>query len=96
MRLYTEPGNNTALITSALLNHADLDQGNGAEWHLGRAVYSVGRHLARDYMAESEGFEPSIPYGIHTFQACAFDHSASSPWARSLAQPLAADTPCDD
>ena len=37
-------------------------------------------------MAESEGFEPSIPYGIHTFQACAFDHSASSPWATILAQ----------
>ena len=31
-------------------------------------------------MAEREGFEPSIRYKrIHTFQACAFDHSATSP-----------------
>ena len=27
------------------------------------------------------GFEPTIPFwGIHTFQACAFDHSATSPF----------------
>ncbi len=31
------------------------------------------------YMAVREGFEPSIPFGIHTFQACAFSHSATSP-----------------
>ncbi len=32
------------------------------------------------YPAEREGFEPSIPlWSIHTFQACAFDHSATSP-----------------
>ena len=37
-------------------------------------------------MAEKEGFEPSIRCRIHTFQACAFDHSATSPWPRSLAQ----------
>ena len=37
-------------------------------------------------MAEREGFEPSIRCRIHTFQACAFDHSATSPWALSLAQ----------
>ena len=31
-------------------------------------------------MAEREGFEPSIRgYRIHTFQACAFDHSATAP-----------------
>ena len=31
-------------------------------------------------MAEQEGFEPSIRgYRIHTFQACAFDHSATAP-----------------
>ncbi len=31
--------------------------------------------------AESEGFEPSIRFWrIHTFQACAFDHSANSPY----------------
>ncbi len=30
--------------------------------------------------AEREGFEPSIRLRrIHTFQACAFDHSATSP-----------------
>ncbi len=33
-----------------------------------------------NYSAEREGFEPSIPFwGIHAFQACAFDHSAISP-----------------
>ena len=31
-------------------------------------------------LAESEGFEPSIPFrGIHTFQACSFNHSDNSP-----------------
>ena len=31
-------------------------------------------------MAERGGFEPPIRYKrIHTFQACAFDHSATSP-----------------
>ena len=31
-------------------------------------------------VAEQEGFEPSIRgYRIHTFQACAFDHSATAP-----------------
>ncbi len=30
--------------------------------------------------AEREGFEPSIPFwSIHTFQACSFDHSDTSP-----------------
>ncbi len=30
--------------------------------------------------AETEGFEPSIPFGgIHTFQACLFNHSSRSP-----------------
>jgi hypothetical protein len=36
-------------------------------------------------LAESEGFEPSIRFWrIHTFQACAFDHSANSPLHHSL------------
>ena len=37
-------------------------------------------------LAEGEGFEPSIPFwGIHTFQACAFNHSAIPPaWAIRL------------
>jgi hypothetical protein len=31
-------------------------------------------------MAEREGFEPSIrDYRIHTFQACSFNHSDTSP-----------------
>ena len=30
-------------------------------------------------MAEREGFEPSIRYRIHTFQACSFSHSDISP-----------------
>jgi len=32
-------------------------------------------------MAEREGFEPSVRlWRTHTFQACAFDHSATSPF----------------
>ena len=38
-------------------------------------------------MAEREGFEPSIPCGIHTFQACAFDHSATSPKSFNTTRP---------
>jgi hypothetical protein len=29
--------------------------------------------------AERVGFEPTVPCGTHAFQACAFDHSATSP-----------------
>jgi hypothetical protein len=35
-----------------------------------------------------EGFEPSKPFDLHTFQACSFDHSDTSPeelTARTLA-----------
>ena len=36
------------------------------------------------WVAEQEGFEPSIRgCRIHTFQACAFDHSATAPHALS-------------
>ena len=31
-------------------------------------------------MAEREGFEPSKPFDLHTFQACSFDHSDTSPF----------------
>ncbi len=31
-------------------------------------------------MAVREGFEPSIPCDIHTFQACSFGHSDTSPF----------------
>ncbi len=31
------------------------------------------------FMAETEGFEPSIGCPIHAFQASAIDHSATSP-----------------
>ena len=35
------------------------------------------------FLAEREGFEPSIPFrGIHTFQACSFNHSDISPAER--------------
>ena len=42
-------------------------------------TYSEG-----EILAESEGFEPSIRCRIHTFQACAFDHSATSPAGSSM------------
>ena len=31
------------------------------------------------FMAVREGFEPSKPCDLHTFQACSFDHSDTSP-----------------
>jgi hypothetical protein len=46
-------------------------------------------------LAVREGFEPSMPFDIHAFQACSFDHSDTSPGiavrppkrkARTLAQ----------
>jgi hypothetical protein len=39
-----------------------------------------------EVMAVREGFEPSVRFRTHTFQACAFDHSATSPAARSLTE----------
>jgi hypothetical protein len=36
-------------------------------------------------LAEREGFEPSIHFWrIHTFQACSFDHSDTSPDFKGL------------
>ena len=32
-------------------------------------------------LADGGGFEPPIPFGIHAFQACAIDHSATHPLA---------------
>ena len=33
------------------------------------------------FVAERAGFEPAKPFwSLHTFQACAFDHSAISPF----------------
>ena len=29
---------------------------------------------------DGEGFEPSLPFGKHAFQACAIDHSATHPF----------------
>lgn len=31
-------------------------------------------------VAVREGFEPSMPFDIHTFQACSFGHSDTSPF----------------
>jgi hypothetical protein len=40
-------------------------------------------------VAERQGFEPWIPYGIHAFQACAIGHSAISPATSMLPRWLA-------
>ena len=46
-------------------------------------------------MAEREGFEPSIrDYRIHTFQACAFSHSATSPFVRLVVLVVAVTCRC--
>lgn len=46
-------------------------------------IGDILRHLlVWDYLAEQEGFEPSIRFcRILTFQASAFDHSATAPHA---------------
>ncbi len=31
------------------------------------------------FLAERQGFEPWVPCGTHTFQACALDRYATSP-----------------
>ena len=36
--------------------------------------------FSMSYVAERKGFEPLIRCRIHTFQACAFDRSAISPF----------------
>ena len=44
------------------------------------AIYEKTRRLPGfSYMAVREGFEPSNGFPLHTFQACAFSHSATSP-----------------
>ncbi len=41
------------------------------------------RPLLLHFVAEREGFEPSIHFWrIHTFQACSFNHSDTSPLKR--------------
>src|SRR5690606_661580 len=46
------------------------------------------RTLMEGPVAEREGFEPSIRgCRIHTFQACAFDHSATAPHAAVARRP---------
>ena len=43
----------------------------------------MSKHLAQrgaSRMAERGGFEPPRPFwGLHDFESCAFDHSATSP-----------------
>ena len=41
----------------------------------------IGRSVGAGALAEREGFEPSRRFPAYTFQACAFDHSATSPAA---------------
>ena len=48
-----------------------------AAWHRGHIVIMekknpLSRQTKEDFLAEKEGFEPSIPFwGIHDFQSCA-------------------------
>ena len=53
-------------------------RGNKEETETKKPADSMSQR-ALEFVAEKEGFEPSIPFDIHTFQACAFDHSATSP-----------------
>ena len=35
--------------------------------------------ILKNYFAEKEGFEPSVPYGTQSFQDCRLNHSRTSP-----------------
>ena len=49
-------------------------------------VCEFSSNLVRPYICQAtknpdgEGFEPSLPFGKHAFQACAIDHSATHPF----------------
>src|SRR5690554_4325041 len=62
-----------------------------AHWHHWRFFFSA-KEKAADcsaafsiFVAEGEGFEPSKPFDLHTFQACSFDHSDTPPHCGSWA-----------
>jgi hypothetical protein len=44
-----------------------------------RQVPAMARTAWRRWLAEREGFEPSVPFDTHDFQSCTFDHSVTSP-----------------
>ena len=46
-------------------------------------------------MAVREGFEPSVPCGTHTFQACSFGHSDTSPFQGADSMPLVTKKQCN-
>ena len=52
---------------------------------LAKIIHSDSRRLSLRIFAESEGFEPSVPFVTHAFQACALDHYANSPYYKHLA-----------
>jgi hypothetical protein len=49
-------------------------------------IMAVSLYL-RGGVAVREGFEPSKPFGLHTFQACSFGRSDTSPYT-SYSDPL--------
>ena len=42
---------------------------------------------SRGFMAEREGFEPSVGCPTHDFQSCTFGLSVTSPWPRMILRP---------
>jgi hypothetical protein len=48
---------------------------------ISQAVPECAREVSAtaDWLAERVGFEPTVPFGTHAFQACAFSRSAISP-----------------
>ncbi len=46
---------------------------------LAQAPIKKPQNMGLYFMAVREGFEPSKPYDLHTFQACSFGHSDTSP-----------------
>lgn len=62
----------TPLVSLAFITSSHADH---------RAFVKIELRFARKTLADGGGFEPPIPFGIHAFQACAIDHSATHPLA---------------
>ncbi len=61
------------IIDATPIEAAQSGSGNGKD---GTISLGLARHCG---VAVREGFEPSKPFDLHTFQACSFDHSDTSP-----------------
>ncbi len=70
----------TVFIQSAPIKDPTLVKNRNVTQVVQKSLQIIDLQAFAADSAESEGFEPSIPFrGIHTFQACSFNHSDNSP-----------------